>query len=103
MKLTGYLSLAAHSELDIIHNDMRTYYLATRNDHILLILTSKKLIRCLMGSMFTFPSTVVKLKTNGPQGSWNVSCLYVKMEFRSCTGEGVSGVASCITTDEQLQ
>jgi len=58
-----------------------------------------------MGSMFTFPSTVVKLKQNGSQGSWIVSCLHVKMEFRSCDREegGVSGVASFITTDEQLQ
>ena len=37
--------------------------------------------------------------------SWclvHVCCLHLKMEFRSCAG-GVSGVASFITTDEQLQ
>jgi len=36
------------------------------------------------------------------QQTVHVCCLHLKMEFRSCA-RGVSGVASFITTDEQLQ
>jgi len=39
---------------------------------------------------------------SGPQGSWIVCCLHLKIEFRSCA-RGVSGVAFFITTDEHLQ
>ena len=41
---------------------------------------------------------------SGPRGSWSVHeyCLHLKIEFLSCA-RGVSGVASLITTDEQLQ
>ena len=38
----------------------------------------------------------------GPQGSWIVCCLHLKIEFAHTQG-GVSGVASFITTDEHLQ
>jgi len=47
---------------------------------------------------------IVKSYFSGPHGSWSVHvcCLNFKMEFRSCA-RGVSGVASFIITDEQLQ
>ena len=48
--------------------------------------------------------TAASVLFSGPQGSWSVHvcCLHLKMEFCSCA-RGVSGVASFITTDEQLQ
>ena len=38
-----------------------------------------------------------------PQGSWIVCCLHLIIEFCSCAKGVVSGEASFITTDEQLQ
>ena len=55
-------------------------------------------------STLTYKRTCVVM-ASGPQGSWSVyvCCLHLKMEFRSNALGGVSGVASFIFTEEQLQ